>query len=71
MQILRTTNHVEWLRTKSGKCKTRLILVENVRLATKVKLSQLSRALKLLSSTWIAEFYSSSLGVLEQCILVL
>ena len=28
MQILRTTNHVKWLRTKSGKCKARLILVE-------------------------------------------
>ena len=28
MQILRTTNHVKWLRTKSGKGKTRLILVE-------------------------------------------
>ena len=28
MQILRTTNHVKWLRTKSAKCEGRLILVE-------------------------------------------
>ena len=28
MQILRTTNHVKWLKTKNGKCERGLILVQ-------------------------------------------